>query len=395
MIAIVAGLVAAALAPVLVRALGDRAAWVIAIVPAAIFGYLTSRVPEIAAGAVVREEVRWAKAVGVRLAFALDGLSLVFGLLITGLGAHVVIYTGGYFRCRGRAGGFLAALLAFMSSMLGLVLADDVIVLFLFWELTGLCSFVLIGHRHEREPVRRAAKQALLVTGGGGLALLGGLLLLSRAAGGTFSITAILERADAIRAHALYEPAFFLIAIGAVTKSAQVPFHGWLPNAMAAPTPASAYLHSATMVKAGIYLLARLHRALGGTPEWLWTLSLVGAATMTVGAVQAVRQVDLKRVLAYSTVTALGTLVVLLGLSFQASIKAAILFLIVHSLYKGALFMVAGAVDERVGTRDVRALGGIARIMPWTAAAASGAGLSMAGLPPLVGFIGKQLKPRK
>ena len=276
-----------------------------------------------------------------------------------------------------------------MGSMLGLVLADDLISLFVFWELTSITSFALIGFEHERPQARRAAQQALLVTGVGGLALLAGLLLLSIASGeATLSgllISGALDGGDP-----LVVAAFLLVSAGAFTKSAQLPFHFWLPGAMAAPTPVSAYLHSATMVKAGVYLLARLHPALGEL--WLWTplLATVGAATMLGGAMLAFRESDLKRVLAYSTISALGTLVLLIGVGEAAALKAAIVFLVAHALYKAALFMVAGAIDHEAGTRDLDALGGLRQAMPWTAAAALLAALSKAGLPPALGFLSKE-----
>jgi multicomponent Na+:H+ antiporter subunit A len=278
-----------------------------------------------------------------------------------------------------------------MSAMLGLVLSSNLIVLFVFWELTSFASYLLIGYKHTDAEARRSALQALLVTGAGGLVLLAGFILLSIAGGGTFDLQALMAQADAVQGHALYGALFACIAVGAFTKSAQVPFHFWLPNAMAAPTPVSAYLHSATMVKAGIYLLMRLDALLGGTLLWVGTLAVAGGLTMLVGAVGALRQTDLKKVLAYSTITALGTLTLLVGLSFEASIVAAVVFLLVHALYKGALFLVAGTVDHETGTRDLRRLGGLRRAMPVTTGAALLAGLSMAGLPPLFGFVGKEL----
>jgi multicomponent Na+:H+ antiporter subunit A len=278
----------------------------------------------------------------------------------------------------------------FMASMLGLVLAGNVITMFVFWELTSLTSYLLIGVDHDREAARAAALQALLVTGGGGLALLAGLVLLGQV-GGSLELATLLSNGDAIRDHSLYLPILLLILLGAFTKSAQTPFHFWLPNAMEAPTPVSAYLHSATMVKAGVYLLARLSPVLGGTEAWHYLVTGAGMVTMLLGALLALAQTDLKRILAYSTVSTLGALVLLLGLDTILSVKAAMLFLLVHALYKGALFLVAGAVDHETGTRDVTRLGGLARVMPVTAVAAGLAALSMAGLPPMLGFINKEL----
>ena len=383
--------VVALCAPLVHRALGDRAGWALAALPAGLFAFFAAQISRVTDTGAVLETTPWVPSFGVNLTFYLDGLSLLFALLITGLGTLVVVYAGGYLKGDRDLGRFYLALLLFMSAMLGLVLSSNLIALFVFWELTSFSSYLLIGYKHDDETSRKSALQALLVTGGGGLALLAGFVLLGIIAGGTFELREMLAGAQAVRAHALYPAAFGLVALGALTKSAQFPFHFWLPNAMAAPTPVSAYLHSATMVKAGIYLLMRLDALLGGTALWTFTLSTAGAITMLLGAVWALRQTDLKKTLAYSTVTALGTLTLLVGLSFEASIQAAIVFLLVHALYKGALFMVAGSVDHETGTRDVLTLGGLRRAMPWTFGAAALAGLSMAGVPPLFGFVGKEL----
>ncbi|HKL87634.1 MAG TPA: putative monovalent cation/H+ antiporter subunit A, partial [Salinibacter sp.] len=377
-------------APLLVRGVGRAAGWVLAFGPVALFAWFAAYAPPIRDGATFRETTAWVPSLDVEASFMLDGLSLLFVILITGLGAVITVYAGRYLEGHRDLGRFFLTFLAFMSAMLGVVLADNLLLLFIFWEATSLCSYLLVGFKHEKENARTSALQALLVTGTGGLALLVGILLLG-VAGGSFELSVLVERATQVQSHPLYLPAFILIAIGAFTKSAQVPFHFWLPNAMAAPTPVSAYLHSATMVKAGIYLLARMDPILGGTGVWIWTLAAVGSATMLVGAVGALRHTDLKKVLAYSTITALGTLVVLLGLSYGPSIKAAIVFLLVHALYKSGLFLVAGSIDHGTGTRDVTSLGGLRRAMPLTALAAVLAGLSMAGLPPLFGFVGKEL----
>jgi multicomponent Na+:H+ antiporter subunit A len=264
------------------------------------------------------------------------------------------------------------------------------LLLFAFWELTSLTSFLLIGFDHQRAPARAAALQALLVTGAGELAMLAGLVLLGHV-GGTFQISELLTRGDVVRTDGLYPAILLLVFAGAFTKSAQVPFHFWLPNAMEAPTPVSAYLHSATMVKAGVYLLARLSPVLGGTPTWEVVVTGIGLATMLVGAWLALRHTDLKRILAYSTLSALGTLVMLLGRGTAEAVTAALAYLLGHALYKGALFLVAGAIDHEAGTRDAERLGGLRRAMPITAAAGGLAALSMAGLPPLFGFLGKEL----
>jgi multicomponent Na+:H+ antiporter subunit A len=388
--AVLSGFVLALAAPGLYRLTGRAAGWVLALLPLALTAYFVSFLEPVASGEVYRSRHDWVPSLGVSLSFTLDGLSLLFALLITGVGALVLVYAGGYLAGHPLLGRLYAFLLTFMASMLGLVLSDNVLTLFVFWELTSISSYLLIGFDHERREARAAALQALLVTGGGGLALLAGLLLLGHA-GGSLELSALLTQGDRLRSHPLYAPALVLILLGAFTKSAQFPFHFWLPGAMEAPTPVSAYLHSATMVKAGVYLLARLSPALGGTDAWVWALSVGGGITMLVGAWMALVQSDLKRVLAYSTVSALGTLTLLLGLGGPLATPAAVAYLLGHALYKGALFLVAGSLDHETGTRDADRLGGLRRAMPVTALAAGAAALSMAGLPPLFGFVAKEL----
>ncbi|MBI1992816.1 MAG: putative monovalent cation/H+ antiporter subunit A [Deltaproteobacteria bacterium] len=388
--AVLSGFAAALVASWLHRLERETAGWIIALLPAGLFLYFSGFIEIIAAGDTVAVSYAWVPTMGINLSFYADGLSLLFVLLISGIGTLVLIYSGGYLKGHPQLGRFYSFILIFMASMLGLVLADNAITLFVFWELTSLSSYLLIGFDHKREGARFAALQALLVTALGGLALLAGLLLLGQA-GGSLELSVLLSRGELVRAHPLYTPILFLILAGAFTKSAQFPFHFWLPNAMEAPTPVSAYLHSATMVKAGVYLLARLHPILGGTDIWMYVVTGVGAATMLVGACLALRQTDLKRILAYSTVSALGILTLFLGLGTPAAIKAAVVFLLGHALYKGALFLVAGAVDHETGARDVDRLGGLRQAMPITAAAGGLAALSMAGLPPLFGFIGKEM----
>jgi len=380
----------AALAPVVHRMLGRRAGVVLAVLPGLVFVHFARFVAAVRAGHALDESWEWVAGLGIRLAFRLDGLSLLFALLVTGIGALVLVYGGGYLKGDPRLPRFYAAILFFMAAMLGLVLADDALALFVFWELTSVSSYLLIGFDHEREEARKSALQALLVTGAGGLALLAGLLLLGHVAG-TLQLSALAAQAPAIQAHALYLPALLLVLLGAFTKSAQFPFHFWLPGAMAAPSPVSAYLHSATMVKAGIYLLARLNPALGGTDAWHYIVILTGTATLVTGAVLAYGQTDLKRLLAFTTVSALGTLTLLVGISTELSARAAMVFLLVHALYKAALFLGVGAIDHEAGTRDARLLGGLARAMPLTAFAVVASALSMAGLPPLFGFVAKEL----
>jgi multicomponent Na+:H+ antiporter subunit A len=333
-------------------------------------------------------ELPWAPSLGLSLSFNLDGLGLLFAILITAIGALVVLYASRYLEGHAQAGRFYASLFAFMGAMLGVVLSDNILTLFVFWELTGFTSFLLIGFDHERAAARAAALQALIVTGAGGLALLAaGVLLID--VSGTVSLSAMAAERASIVASPFYGAIASLILLAAFTKSAQVPFHFWLPNAMEAPTPVSAYLHSATMVKAGVYLIARMTPLVGSTAVWTTAATVVGAATMMVGAYRAVQEVDLKRILAYSTVSALGVLTMLLGVGTREAIIAALVYLVAHAGYKGALFLIAGAIDHETGTRDISALAGLRRAMPITAVAGGAAALSMAGAPLTFGFVGK------
>jgi len=382
-------LIAAFVAPVVHRAVGSWGGWLLAVVPASVFAGLLTHWPVIVDGQEVLVSFDWVPALNLAVSVRLDGLSLLFGLLVTGVGTLILVYAGAYLKGDVRLGRLWMFLLLFMAAMLGLVLANNLLTLFIFWELTSITSYLLIGFNSDRSDSRASALQALLVTGGGGLVLLPGLILLGLA-GESFEIPELVASAGQIREHAFYLPALLLILIGAFTKSAQFPFHFWLPNAMAAPTPISAYLHSATMVKAGIYLIARLHPVLGGTPEWFWMIASVGTITMAVGAVLAVRATDLKQILAYATISVLGTLTMLLGIGTEATLVAALVVLVAHAFYKGGLFMVAGAVDHAVHERDVRELGGLRTAMPVTFAAACLAGISMAGVLPAFGFIAKE-----
>lgn len=380
----------ALLAPLIHRAAGSLTGWLLSIAPAGLTLYFIAARGLVTEGGRVTTGWQWSPELGVNLSFALDGLSLLFALLICGIGALVLIYAGGYLAGDKRLGQFYAFLLLFMGAMLGLVLADNILTLFVFWELTSISSFLLIGFTHERPESRAAARQALLITGGGGLALLVGLIMLGFA-GGSFELTELLARGDGLGAHPLYTAILVLVLLGACTKSAQFPFHFWLPSAMEAPTPVSAYLHSATMVKAGIYLLARLSPLLGGTTAWTVAVGGIGATTMLVGGLLALYQTDLKRVLAYTTVSALGTLTLLIGLGSPDAIKAMVVFLLAHALYKGALFMVAGAIDHETATRNVEKLGGLRRAMPITAGIAILAAVSLSGFGPVLSFIAKEL----
>jgi multicomponent Na+:H+ antiporter subunit A len=384
-----AAMASAFVAPALVRWIGDRASVALAVVPASVVAIILFMLGPPPDG-VLQSTIPWIPSLGINLSFWVDGLSVIFVLLIAGIGTVVLVYAGPYLHGHRDLGRFLAWIMLFMGSMLGLVTSGNLLTLFLFWELTSVSSYFLIGFLHDDAASRKSALQALLITGAGGLSLLAGFILLGSAVG-TYELSVILSSGDAFRSSAWYLPGLFLILAGAFTKSAQVPFHFWLPNAMAAPTPVSAYLHSATMVKAGVFLLARLHMVLNGTTEFHVLVGMAGAATMLLGAVAAFGQRDLKRLLAYTTVSALGTLVFLLGIGSEAAVQAAMVFLLAHALYKGTLFLVVGIVDHETGTRDLESLGGLWRVMPKTAAAAALAALSMAGLPPMLGFISKEL----
>jgi len=353
----------------------------------ALFAALLGLMPVVQAGGPIGVSVPWVPVLGLALDVYLDGLALLFALLITGIGVAVFAYAGYYMQGHRHARRFLVYLSAFAGSMLGVVLAGNVLLLFVCWELTSIFSFLLIGFDEEDPAARAAATKALLITGGGGLALLAGLFLLGTAAG-SFSFAALLQ--TPLQDHAWYNAIALLVFAGCFTKSAQMPFHFWLPGGMTAPTPASAYLHSATMVKAGVYLLARLYPTLGDTALWITTLTIVGALTMLLAAAIALRQHDLKAMLAYATVSWLGALVLLLGLPEYEGYAAALVGLVAHALYKSALFMVAGAIDHAAGTRIIDRLGGLARRMPAAAAITVVSALSMAGVIPLLGFVAKE-----
>ncbi|MCA8884955.1 MAG: putative monovalent cation/H+ antiporter subunit A [Rhodobacteraceae bacterium] len=360
------------------------------VIAAALFIAFLQAVPAISSGQTLRYSLPWIPALDVNLSFFIDGLSLTFALLISGIGILVMLFSARYLHGHPQHGRFSLYLTCFMLAMLGLVLSDNMLGLFVFWELTTVTSYLLIGFSHASQDARRSALQALFVTGFGGLAMLAGFLVIAGIAG-TNELSELRGMGDVLRNHPAYGIVLILILLGAFTKSAQVPFHFWLPNAMAAPTPVSAYLHSATMVKGGVYLLARMHPTLSGTDAWMWSLTVFGAVTTVFASLMSIRQTDLKQTLAYTTLMALGALVLFLASPNPYAITAVATFLVVHSLYKAALFLVIGCVDHATGTRDARRLGGLAPRMPVTAAAAALAGLSMAGVPPLLGFIGKEL----
>jgi len=353
---------------------------------AALFAIFAGYIPAIQA-APVSETWAWVPALGLDLAFYADGLAVLFALLITGVGAVVALYAAAYFEDDPERANFAVLMMAFMSAMLGVVLAGNVLTLFCMWELTSVTSFFLIGFKGAKdEDARKSALRALIVTGAGGLALLAGLVLMGTAAG-SYTLTDVL--ASDLRAHPWYAAMTVLVLLGAFTKSAQVPFHFWLPGAMSAPSPASAYLHAATMVKAGVYLLLRMYPVLGNTDLWTTLVVTVGLITFVWGAYVANRQRDMKGLLAYTTVSALGSLVALVGLPDSLGIKAALVGIIAHGSYKAALFLITGAVEHATGTRNMDQLGGLRHSMPGAFAVAGISALSMAGLPPLLGFIAK------
>lgn len=386
---LLAPFIAALLAPLVSRGTGPAAGWILAIAPAALFACLFSFIGDVAAGVPQRIAIDWVPALGLSLGFYIDGLSLTFGLLITGIGALIIVYASAYLSSHPQRGRFLAFMLAFMGAMLGLVLADGFVSLFVFWELTSVTSFLLIGFDTARVEARRAALQALVVTGIGGMALLAAGVLL-HSASGTWDYAGAFALGGALRVSAIYPWLLGLIALAAFTKSAQWPFHFWLPNAMEAPTPVSAYLHSATMVQAGVYLLARMSPVLGGTPQWMLLLSVVGGVTLLWGALVALSQTDLKQMLAQTTIASLGLLVLLLGIGGETAAIAVAAYFVAHALYKAALFLVVGIIDKGTGTRDITALGGLRDSLTISFIAGGLAAISMFGLPPFLGWFAKE-----
>ena len=380
----------ALVAPFIVRLLPKYAPWILCVIPLVPFIAFATNTPELIAGKTFIETYTWVDALGINFKFRLDGLSLLFALLVTGIGSLIVVYGGTYLANDKHLSKFYAYLFVFMGSMLGVVVSDNIFVLFVFWELTSISSYLLIGYKHGYEASRKSALQALLVTGTGGLALMAGFILIANVAGSP-NISDWVANGHLV-AHSIYfELILILVLLGAFTKSAQFPFHFWLPNAMVAPTPVSAYLHSATMVKAGVYLLARLNPYFAASSEWQYSLIGVGAITMIFGAVWALFQSDLKRILAYTTISALGVLVFFIGIGSTKAIQGAMVFLLAHALYKGGLFMVAGNIDHSTGTRDINKLSGLFKKMKFTGISAILASLSLAGFPLLLGFIAKEL----
>jgi len=369
------------------RLRGTQLNWVLAAIMFGLFAWLLSLFPTIYTQGFISLEQAWIPQFGLTFALYIDGLALLFALLITGIGAAIFLYAGYYMEGDPRTPRFYALLMAFAGSMLGIVLSGNLILLFICWELTSIFSFLLISFDGTNPEAQKGAAQALVVTGGGGLALFAGITLMG-VASGSFDYIQLLQ--TPLQDHPYYTAILLLVLVGCFTKSAQVPFHFWLPGGMTAPTPASSYLHSATMVKAGIYLLARFYPTLGDTNLWVTILVGVGATTMLVGAINAPFKRDLKALLAYATISWLGALVLLLGLPSYHGYMAAMVGIIGHALYKSPLFMLAGIIDHTTGTRDISKLGGLARSMPMGAVIAVVSGLSMAGIIPLMGFVSKE-----
>ena len=346
--------------------------------------------PHIADGGVLVQEFAWLPALGLNFTVRMDGFAWMFSMLVLGIGALVVLYARYYMSPDDPVPRFFSFFLAFMGSMAGVVLSGNIIQLVLFWELTSLFSFLLIGYWYHRKDARRGARMALTVTGTGGLCLLAGMLLLGHIVG-SYDLDTVLASGDLVRSHPMYLTVLVLVLLGALTKSAQFPFHFWLPHAMAAPTPVSAYLHSATMVKAGVFLMARMLPVLGGTEPWFWLVGGAGVCTLLLGAYVAMFQDDLKGLLAYSTISHLGLITLLLGLNSPLAAVAAVFHIMNHATFKASLFMAAGIIDHESGTRDIRKLSGLFRMMPITATLAMVASAAMAGVPLLNGFLSKEM----
>lgn len=361
-----------------------------ALAPTAALVLLVRHLPEILSGQVLVSYVSWLPAMGLDFEFRLDGLSAMFAALILGIGLLIVLYARYYLKPHDSLGKLYSLLCVFMTAMLGIVMANNLLLLVLFWELTSLTSFLLISYWPGKQDARRGARMALTVTGAGGLAMLAGFLILGNIVG-SYQISEVLSKGAEIRAHALYPVALVLILAGAFTKSAQFPMHFWLPNAMDAPTPVSAYLHSATMVKAGVFLLARLYPVLAGTDLWFFLVASTGIVTMVFGAGTALFKHDIKGLLAYSTISHLGLITFLFGLNTPLAAVAALFHIVNHATFKASLFMATGVIDHETGTRDMRKLNGMLRFMPHTAILAIVAAAAMAGVPLLNGFLSKEM----
>ncbi len=374
----------------LIRAGRDASSGAAGMVTLIAFVGLMTNAPAVMRGEVVTAQLSWLPSLGLNAHFFLDGLGLLFAGLILGIGLLIILYARYYLSREDPMGQFYTYLLLFQGAMVGIVLSDNILLLLVFWELTSLSSFLLIGYWRHLPEGRQGARMALTVTGAGGLAMIGGMLILGNIAG-SYDLSVILTQKDAIQASPMYIPALILILLGAFTKSAQFPFHFWLPHAMAAPTPVSAYLHSATMVKAGLFLMARMWPVLAGTDAWFYIVATTGLVTMVTAAVIALFKDDLKALLAFSTVSHLGLITMLLGFGTPYAAVAAVFHIINHATFKAALFMSAGIIDHEAGTRDIKQLGGLRTLMPLTFVMSTIASLSMAGLPPFNGFISKEM----
>ncbi|MBL3556105.1 MULTISPECIES: monovalent cation/H+ antiporter subunit A [Marinobacter] len=368
----------------------QRHALVALIAPAICLLLLLSYLPRIQSGEALVYSLSWVPEIGLGLAFRLDGLSWLFATLITGIGCLIIVYARYYFAGKDTAGRFFILIQLFMTAMLGIVLSENLLFMLVFWELTSLVSFLLIGFTWSSRNARRGARMSLVITGGGGLALLGGILLLGQIVG-SYQITDVLAATDTIVSDDRYPLTLSLILLGAFTKSAQAPFHLWLPHAMAAPTPVSAYLHSATMVKAGLFLMARLHPAMGDTELWFSLITITGMVTLMVGAFVAMFMHDIKGLLAYSTISHLGLITLLIGMGSEMAMAAALFHLTVHALFKAPLFMMAGIVDQATGSRDMRNINGLWRTMPALMLITAVPAAAMAGLPLMSGYLSKKM----
>jgi multicomponent K+:H+ antiporter subunit A len=380
----------AILPPLAVRYGRTACAWSAAIIAGLALALLLALAPAVFAGETLLFHFDWLPAYGLNLSLRLDGLGMLFALLILGIGLLVILYARYYLSERDPMGRFYGFLLLFMAAMLGVVLSENLLLMLVFWELTSLSSFLLIGFWKHRADARQGARLALTITGAGGLSLLAGILLLGHISG-SYELSTVLAAADTIQAHPLYPVTLILVLLGAFTKSAQFPFHFWLPHAMAAPTPVSAYLHSATMVKAGVFLLARLFPALAGTELWFYLVGATGMLTLLLGAYFALFKHDLKGLLAYSTISHLGLITLLFGLGTPLGAVAGVFHIINHAIFKASLFMAAGIIDHESGTRDMRKLNGLWHYMPHTATLAMVAAASMAGVPLFNGFLSKEM----
>ncbi len=381
---------AAFLMPLLSKILKNKIGYAAALVPLVLFVSFLSLLPMVNAGEHIAYALHWIPTLGVDLAVRLDGISLLFVLLISGIGLAVMIYSIFYLGAKERLGNFYTFIMLFMGAMLGVCTSANLVCMYLFWELTSVSSFLLIGFWYEKENPRLGAQKALLVTMAGGFCILAGIVLIYRVAG-TFVFDELIAQADLIQASPFYPAIVILLLIGAFAKSAQVPFHIWLPTAMEAPTPISCYLHSATMVKAGIYLIARMTPILGGTALWGGIITVVGLTSLLFGSLMAIRQFDMKGILAYSTISQLGLIISLFGFGTDAAIAGGLFHLLNHSTFKGSLFLMTGIVDHQTGTRDTRLLHGLGKVMPLSALVACIGSFSMAGLPPFSGFLSKEM----